>query len=122
MSRYLRLMALAMTDLALTVPFGIYEVVSNAVSGVKPWTSWADTHFHFSRVDQFPAPIWRADHGAEVALELDRWIVPFCAFVFFAYFGFAEEARRNYGVAWNTIASPFKRLSRRNSSKLLDAE
>lgn len=115
-------MALAFTDLCLTVPLGIYQVCSNAVGGdVKPWVSWADTHFDFDRVNQFPAGIWRADRNVEIPLELDRWIVPCCAFIFFAYFGFAEEARKNYAKAYDFIATPFKRLrSRSSSTKLSD--
>lgn len=31
-----------------------------------------------------------------VAVELGRWIDVVCAFIFFAYFGFADEARRHY--------------------------
>lgn len=99
-------MALALTDLLLTVPFGIYEIYSNAADGnVQPWKGWADTHYNFSRVDSYPAQIWRAQPIVGVSLELNRWIVPACAFIFFAYFGFAEEARKNYSAAYRAITS-----------------
>lgn len=112
-SRYFRLMALALTDLALTVPFGIYEIYSNTVDApVQPWTGWADVHFGFSRVDQYPALMWRASPAVAVPIELSRWIVPATAFVFFAYFGFAEEARKNYRVAYLAISSRIQKLWR----------
>lgn len=121
-SRYFRLMALAFTDLMLTVPFGIYEIYSNAAgSEIQPWRGWADAHFNFSRVDQYPAWMWRADPRVRIPLELNRWIVPFCAFVFFAYFGFAEEARRNYVKAFKFATAPFRKLRfQSNSEKLPD--
>ncbi|KAK7680870.1 hypothetical protein QCA50_016180 [Cerrena zonata] len=123
MSRYLRLMALAFTDLCLTVPLGIYQVCSNAVGGdVEPWRGWADAHFNFNRVGQFPAGMWRADRNVEIPLELDRWIVPCCAFIFFAYFGFAEEARRNYVNAYRFVTAPFRKLRSKSSSEKLADE
>lgn len=111
--RYFRLMALALTDLVLTVPFGIYEIYSNAADGnVYPWKGWADTHYNFSRVESFPARLWRAQPAIAIPLELNRWIVPACAFVFFAYFGFAEEARKNYSAAYCVLTSRLACLRR----------
>ena len=94
-------MALALTSLIITVPLGIYEIYSNTVDApVQPWTSWKDVHYGFSRVDQYPAFLWRAIPTLAVPIELSRWTVPAIAFIFFAYFGFAEEARRNYRLAF----------------------
>ena len=93
-------MALALTSLIITLPLGIYEIYSNTVDApVQPWTSWKDVHYGFSRVDQYPAFLWRAIPALAVPIELSRWTVPAIAFVFFGYFGFAEEARRNYRLA-----------------------
>ncbi|THH19066.1 hypothetical protein EUX98_g8847 [Antrodiella citrinella] len=104
-SRYFRLMGLAMTDLLLSVPFGIYEIYSNSTGGIQPWLGWADTHFDFDNVNQYPAGEWRASLQTEIPLELNRWLIPACAFIFFAYFGFAEEARKNYWSAWVLVRS-----------------
>ncbi|KAH9943673.1 putative fungal pheromoneG-protein-coupled receptor [Amylocystis lapponica] len=95
--RYFRLMALAATELIFTVPFGIYEIYSNAASGsLQPWDGWANTHYDFSRVVLYPAVVWTMDPSVAVPLQLSRWIIPACAFVFFSFFGFAEEARKHY--------------------------
>ncbi|KAL6308809.1 putative fungal pheromone GPCR, STE3-type [Sparassis latifolia] len=104
--RYMRLMALAMTDIVLTIPFGAYELYSNASGGaVQPWGSWANAHYNFSRVDQYPAVLWMRTPSLAVPLQLSRWMSPLCAVVFFAYFGFADEARRNYAIAWRKVVS-----------------
>jgi len=92
---------------------------------VQPWVSWEDTHFGwlaqawaievfangdrgwcagFSRVDQFPAALWRADPGAKFALEGPRWVTVLSGLLFFAFFGFAEEARRHYQAAYVAAA------------------
>ncbi|KAJ4490529.1 hypothetical protein J3R30DRAFT_95748 [Lentinula aciculospora] len=65
-----------------------------------------DTHFDFSRVVLVPAVVWRSDPATVVALELNRWVPIFCAFVFFALFGFAEEAMKNYKRAFWFLARP----------------
>jgi pheromone a factor receptor len=41
-------MALAATDLLLTVPFASFVLYSNvAITGLSPWISWADMHSNF---------------------------------------------------------------------------
>ncbi|KII83820.1 hypothetical protein PLICRDRAFT_168730 [Plicaturopsis crispa FD-325 SS-3] len=115
-NRYFRLMALATTDLLFTVPLSAYSIYLNvAKSPIYPWISFADTHGNYSHVDQFPAVLWRSSHETVVSLELSRWLMVVCAFVFFFFFGFADEARRNYKAAYWAIA---KRLGMSPPSKL----
>lgn len=104
-SRYIRLMCLAGAELFCTIPLGCYAIYLNAHNGgMRPWKGWADTHSHFSRVQQIPSILWRSNSRTEVSLELTRWIVVFCAFIFFAFFGFADEAKKNYRSGLSTIA------------------
>lgn len=104
--RYFRLMALATTELMLTIPLSSYIIYLNATAApLGPWISWSNTHYAFSRVDQIPALLWRQNHQLVIAEELGRWIDPACAFIFFAYFGFAGEARRHYKEAIWFVAS-----------------
>ncbi|KAI3603891.1 pheromone receptor [Moniliophthora roreri] len=107
-SRYLRLMALSCADIMLTVPLGIYVIYSGS-HGVplEPWVSWEETHFGFGRVDLVPALFWRSNKRLEFSVELNRWIAVLCAFVFFALFGFASEAKKNYSCAFWWIAKKF---------------
>lgn len=103
-SRYLRLMGLAGIDMCFTVPWGAYSIYLNAVGGIEPWLGWADTHSHFGYVGQFPAFEWKMSHLTITSLELSRWSLVLCSFIFFAFFGFAQEARKNYRLAFNSVA------------------
>ena len=101
-------MALAATEVVFTTPQAIFLIWLNATATpVGPWRGWADTHFAFSRVEQFPAVVWHQNHLLAVSFEFSRWVTVLCALVFFAFFGFADEARKNYRKAFWWLAKPF---------------
>ena len=103
-SRYFRLMCLAGFETLCTVPLGLYAIARNTRPEImEPWLGWADTHSNFSRVVLVPAILWRYS-GAESDLELTRWFAVIGAFAFFGFFGFAEEARKNYRTAVQSVA------------------
>jgi hypothetical protein len=105
LNRYVRLMALASTDLLLTVLLASFVLYSNvAVTGLSPWISWAETHSNFSRVVQVPGIYWHADLYSGVSVETLRWATMVCTLLFFAYFEFADEAIKNYRGAFNSMA------------------
>ncbi|KAJ6468598.1 putative fungal pheromone GPCR, STE3-type [Mycena vulgaris] len=107
-SRYLRLMALALTAALLTTPLGVFAIYLNLTAApLGPWRSLADTHFMFSRVEQIPAILWRGSPQLVLALEFSRWASPACALIFFAFFGFAVEARRHYALFFGVVTSAF---------------
>ncbi|KAG6899201.1 hypothetical protein C0993_012367, partial [Termitomyces sp. T159_Od127] len=91
-------MALAMTEILFTVPLASFLLWLNiTATPIEPWKSWSDTHYNYSRVDLYPATLWRSGNRNQlVAIELSRWATPACALIFFCYFGFTEEAKRNY--------------------------
>jgi pheromone a factor receptor len=104
-SRYFRLMGLAGIEMLCTVPLGAYVIYLNTTAQpVYPWISWADTHSDFSRIEQIPSVYWRTSNPTVLSLELSRWLLVVCAFVFFAFFGFADEARKNYRLAYVSVA------------------
>lgn len=103
-NRYFRLMCLAGIEMLGTIPIGSYGLYLNVSAGINPWKGWADVHFHFSKVSQFPALQWRAVPNLVTSLELSRWSVVFCALVFFGFFGFADEAKKNYRLVVTTVA------------------
>ena len=104
-NRYFRLMALATVELLCTTPMSAYAIYLNVTAGpLRPWKGFADAHFNYSQVDQYPAVEWRMDYLSVVSLELSRWSLVFCAFAFFGFFGFAEEARKHYRMAYWAIA------------------
>jgi pheromone a factor receptor len=98
--RYFRLMALSATEMLGSVPLGTYIIVANAEEGVTPWKSWADTHYHYSTVNQFPGFIWKNQPDTASSLEMFRWSLVACGFIFFAFFGFADEARQHYRLVY----------------------
>jgi len=103
-SRYFRLMALAGIELLCTIPLASYDLYLNVSAGLVPWISWENVHFGFSRVDQFPAIIWQSFPVMRSSLEITRWAFVVCAFIFFGFFGFADEARKNYRGALDSVA------------------
>ena len=104
MSRYLRLMALASVELLCTTPLAIFQIVLNATAQpLDPWVSWDDTHYDFSRVRAVPAVIWNMNRWSVIGIQFNRWSPPFCALIFFIFFGFAAEARKYYRSAISKI-------------------
>ncbi|KZV93647.1 fungal pheromone STE3G-protein-coupled receptor, partial [Exidia glandulosa HHB12029] len=108
-SRYFRLMALASAEIIVGLPFAIFFfVVGIKHNGVAPWISWDDTHYNFSRIDYYVTyQLKRAGPGVYVSYQMSRWAFPFTAFIFFAFFGFAAEARKNYRMAFFRVLAPF---------------
>jgi len=104
-SRYFRLMAISAVEICGTVPLATFYIVINAKSGVVPWKSWADTHSNYSTVNQIAGFIWKNDPTTAKELELFRWSLIVCSFVFFGLFGFADEARQHYRRVYTTLAS-----------------
>ncbi|KAF9040039.1 pheromone A receptor-domain-containing protein [Panaeolus papilionaceus] len=108
MSRYMRLILLALVDVLCTLPLGIYSVYSgNKGVGLAPWISWEDTHYNFSRVGLVPTVYWYNNTDFHTAVELTRWLPVVCAFMFFALFGFATEAQKHYKLAFSGIMKLF---------------
>lgn len=101
-------MALAMTEMMCTTPLAVFVIWLNATAQpIVPWRGLADAHFDFSRVEQISALVWRQDHLIVVSMELTRWLAPICAFIFFGFFGFAEEARKHYRTAFWAVMKRF---------------
>lgn len=103
LGRYFRLMCLAGIELVCGIPLSCFSLYLNASGGVEPWISWQNTHSGFSRVDQVPAIIWKNVPELMTSLELSRWLTVLCAFIFFAFFGFADEARKHYRSAFYSV-------------------
>jgi pheromone a factor receptor len=104
-SRYIRLMAISAADILGTIPLGTFYIVHSTKIGVKPWRGWTYTHEHYSDVIQVPDSIWKNNPNSVLVLEMFRWSLVLCALVFFALFGFANEARKNYRRVYTSIVS-----------------
>lgn len=107
-NRYFRLMCLATAELIFNLPITTYGLYLNITTRpIYPWKSWSDIHFDWYIIDTIPAVLWRTSHITVVNLELSRWSLVLCAFVFFGFFGFADEARRHYRLAFWAVAKRF---------------
>ncbi|PPQ99740.1 hypothetical protein CVT24_009723 [Panaeolus cyanescens] len=104
-NRYFRLMALASTDALLNIPMNLVVIILGAVRAEMNPYNWDDVHFDFGRVDLYPAVYWQSDSQTHAMMEATRWSVVFCGLLFFAFFGFGDEAQRHYKLAYNSIAS-----------------
>ncbi|KAF8174225.1 GPCR fungal pheromone mating factor, partial [Pholiota molesta] len=95
-NHYSRLMRLATAELSsvFLFPHTVFLPIHGSPS--YPWKSWSDIHFDWYIVDSYPTVLWRFSRLITFSLELSRWSLVFCAFVFFGFFGFAEEARKQY--------------------------
>ncbi|KAF9451272.1 STE3-domain-containing protein [Macrolepiota fuliginosa MF-IS2] len=104
-NRYIRLMCLAGVEALFDVPANVYVIITQATTQlVQPWISWEETHFDFGVIDQFPREVWSSDPVAVATLERVRWTIVICGLIFFAFFGFADEAIKNYKLVYNCVA------------------
>ncbi|KAJ7182510.1 fungal pheromone STE3G-protein-coupled receptor [Mycena crocata] len=106
--RYLRLMAI-ITVLSLwdaTVVGVVFAITFSG--GLSPYTSWADVHLDFWRVDTIPT--------AFIPPDLLRWqyiswwTVPLSGFSFFCFFSFGEDAVAEYGPYVHGLARWVRRV------------
>jgi pheromone a factor receptor len=103
-NRYLRLMTISLADIFGTIPLATSIIVSNAKAGIEPWKGWADTHRHYSVVVQVPGFEWKNIPEVARAIEMFRWSLVACAFLFFALYGFAAGAREHYYRLYKSLA------------------
>jgi pheromone a factor receptor len=89
-------MAISFVEVTATIPLATFFIVSSAKEGIEPWKSWADTHSDYSVVSQIADFAWKNTPLVAMRLEIYRWSLVACAFLFFALFGFSVEAREQY--------------------------
>ncbi|GBE87056.1 Pheromone B alpha 3 receptor [Sparassis crispa] len=101
-NRYFRLMGLALIEILGTVPIGVWGMTTYWRMPQYKWMGLHDMHFQFSRIPQWPVVTWwGTQQGSGYMLEI--WVTIVCPFVFFAFFGLAEEARKHYHSAATSI-------------------
>ena len=109
-NRYIRLICFSVCDLLVGIPITLYYLYNTiAVVTLDPFSS--PTQEQFSQIFQVPAVIWRSTTFSELNFELNRWIVVWGAFVFFAIFGFTEEARNNYRAMLQYVIQFFVKIT-----------
>ncbi|TCD62965.1 hypothetical protein EIP91_006172 [Steccherinum ochraceum] len=99
-NRYLRLMAMAMTEICWGSSLNAVAMYDNISPGLRPWTNWADVHSDFGRIATFRlfeiAPAYLRQ------MLIIWWAIPVSAYIFFIFFAFGEDTKNDYKrvVAW----------------------
>lgn len=101
-TRYLRLMAMSVMQMVVSLAFSAYTLWFTVRSvPMRPWTTWADVHSDFLRVDQFPAA--SVPDFIEQAYYIIWWLIPISTVTFVAFFSFGREARAEYSKFYASI-------------------
>ena len=104
-NQYIRLMCFSVCDLLCGIPITLFYLYLDIVNLV-PFPGIKQEHNQFSLIYQVPAVVWRSTTLSELSYELNRWIIVWGAFVFFAVFGFTEESRNNYRAVYRATLQP----------------
>nr|XP_019008795.1 uncharacterized protein I206_06479 [Kwoniella pini CBS 10737]OCF47576.1 hypothetical protein I206_06479 [Kwoniella pini CBS 10737] len=113
-SRYLRLVALAVTDSAILIAYTIYDSTPNSDAPLLPYQSWKAVHLNFDQFAQYPEELL----GTVYPIFVANVYAPFLySIIFFAFFGFGEEAISGYLTLASRFMSLLERIGfRRNTS------
>ncbi len=112
-------MLLSVSEMVCTIPIGAYSIYINTAGvNLAPWISWADTHAQFSHVEMVPAIFWRQNRSFLISVVMGQWVYVFAAFLFFALFGFAEEAQKHYAATFWWIMKWFGVRPKLKSEKM----
>lgn len=78
-----------------------FNLHHNVAGRLCPWTNWDDVHYNFSRVGLYPeVAIPPAFRRANMVLW---WAMPVSSFIFFVFFGFGAEAKKEYTRVWTSF-------------------
>ena len=114
-NQYLRLMCFSICDILAGIPITVAYLCFAVKSGLLPYPGLKQEHYDFSDIIQVPAVLWRANMISELSWELNRWIMVWIAFVFFAIFGFTEDSCNNYKAALQAVVCVFRKMTGINS-------
>lgn len=103
-----RLIALAMIDIILTLPMAVMSWVDSIQNRVV-WDSWENVHAQWSRVVVFTDLQILPHSRLSIFLFLPRWILPLLSISAFLLIGSSEDSIRQYRQWWACVnrLSPF---------------
>jgi len=107
-NRYIRLMALASTEVLFVFPMSLIAYIRNVtLTPMQPWHSWTYVHADWNRVSYITRFVLSLDPTTSTLMEVIRWCMPISAILFFIFFGLASEARKQYRQWWYACLKPF---------------
>jgi pheromone a factor receptor len=115
-SRYIRLMTMAALQMVWSISATVYALIFMFVSGsLRPWTTWADVHSDWLRVDAFPDAF--APPFVRRAFYVLWWIIPISTFLFVVFFSFGKDAMDEYKKCGNWVCTKVFRQDSSTSGK-----
>jgi hypothetical protein len=106
--RYFRLLWLAAVAVVIHLPLATWSIIVNAtVFEVQPWISWEDTHSNYMRISYITRFMLSASSNQVIYLSIGYWAIVLCGINFFLFFGFGEEASKQYKAIIGAILKPF---------------
>ena len=108
--RYARLIFFSACDLLCGIPIASFYLYMS-ITELTPFPGLKEEYYDFSLITVYPATVWRSTALNELTVELNRWIIVWGAFVFFAIFGFTEESRNNYRAMFQSVVQVFLKIT-----------
>lgn len=115
-SRYLRLIAMSITEILWGTSLTALAMYDNISPGLRPWTTWDDVHSNFSRIGQYALVQFPPNYLRQVFLF--EWAIPASSFIFFLFFAFGEESMKDYRKVVGWIRSQVFRQSNKDRSDI----
>ena len=109
-SGFLKLLALGLFDILLTLPLSIVLLVQNILQGgiTGFWPGWKAVHASFSTIPTTTSEEWKSDGFWKVFfVRFDQWVNPILAVAFFLLFGITEQKRDWYRSIFWKVMQPF---------------
>jgi pheromone a factor receptor len=105
--RYLRLVSLTLVDVTIVIFGALYQMINNfSRIDLSPYGTWQEAHQDFGQIQQFSE-----DVASDVSVNaMTLYLLPLYSFVFFIFFGFGEEAIREYLLLGRMVAGWFNFL------------
>ncbi|KAH8101254.1 GPCR fungal pheromone mating factor [Cristinia sonorae] len=118
-NRYLRLMAMAITEIFWGTSLNAVAMYANIAPGLRPWTDWADVHSNFGRIATFR--IFEIGKPYLRQMLIIWWAMPVSAYIFFLFFAFGEVTKKDYKRVFDWTMRFVFRQSPLPRAKLLDS-
>jgi len=104
----MRLLCLAAVSVVVHLPLSLWIIITNSTAYVvEPWISWDDTHSNYGRILYVNRFLMQNSPNAAIQVSVEVWSVWLCAIIYFALFGFGEEAMKNYREFIGAVLRPF---------------
>jgi len=107
---FFKILALGLFDILITLPAGIFDLVTNSLDGnlLTFWPGWRSTHADFSTIPTATSHEWKSAGFATISsIRFSQWNNPLVATVFFALFGLTRKNRLWYRNLFWKVLKPF---------------